>query len=180
MRPSTTIEECGKNQDVRSSANLPTGINMFGQFELGPAGKYSRVALPAGIKNETRLLQEKWFRECFEAITEINHKPILQGQTDGPSIKSIAFPHSIGCGLAGGNWNRYQAMLHNFARVNPFSRRRTGLPTDRPRVGEGQPVSNNCGNGRQQVRLLTRALATHHTIPQNALRETKSRNQTFE
>ncbi len=35
-------------------------------------------------------------------------------------LRSVAFPHGIGCGLAGGRWRNYEAMLRDFAtRVAP-------------------------------------------------------------
>ena len=39
-----------------------------------------------------------WFKTCLKKIAEL--KP-----------ESVAFPHSIGCGLAKGNWNEYLATL---------------------------------------------------------------------
>ena len=35
---------------------------------------------------------------------------------------SVAFPHQIGCGLAGGNWATYEAMLEDFAAAHPHIR----------------------------------------------------------
>ena len=35
------------------------------------------------------------------------------------AVKSVAFPHGIGCGLAGGDWLRYEAMIERFARSLP-------------------------------------------------------------
>ena len=34
-----------------------------------------------------------------------------------PELESVAFPYGIGCGLAGGNWEEYQAMLEEFANM---------------------------------------------------------------
>ena len=32
---------------------------------------------------------------------------------------STAFPYKIGCGLAGGKWSKYEAMIEAFAEANP-------------------------------------------------------------
>ena len=32
-----------------------------------------------------------------------------------PELKSIGFPYGIGCGLAGGDWNKYERLLEGFA-----------------------------------------------------------------
>jgi O-acetyl-ADP-ribose deacetylase (regulator of RNase III) len=36
-----------------------------------------------------------------------------------PGITSVAFPWEIGCGMAGGNWTRYRAIIDRFADSNP-------------------------------------------------------------
>ena len=47
--------------------------------------------------------REQWFAQCLEEL----------GQCD--SYQNLAFPYQIGCGLAGGNWSRYLAMIQDFA-----------------------------------------------------------------
>jgi O-acetyl-ADP-ribose deacetylase (regulator of RNase III) len=32
-----------------------------------------------------------------------------------PELKSIGFPYGIGCGLAGGDWEKYESLLEGFA-----------------------------------------------------------------
>lgn len=39
----------------------------------------------------------------------------LQGLVQRNGWKRVNFPYRIGCGLAGGNWDAYIAMLHKFA-----------------------------------------------------------------
>ena len=36
-----------------------------------------------------------------------------------PGIRGVAFPDHIGCGLAGGDWQRYHSMISQFAACNP-------------------------------------------------------------
>jgi hypothetical protein len=41
----------------------------------------------------------------------------------------VAFPHGIGCGLAGGDWREYRAALERWADSVPFSVYTVKLPT---------------------------------------------------
>ena len=47
--------------------------------------------------------RKRYFFQCLTHIAEI------------PDLKSIAFPYGIGCGLAGGSWIEYLALLEKFA-----------------------------------------------------------------
>jgi len=49
--------------------------------------------------NDTQSLRQKWFKECIDKIYEIEN------------LESIAFPHKIGCGLAGGSWDNYLKII---------------------------------------------------------------------
>ena len=68
-------------------------INMLSQFYPGKARYY----------NDTIEKRREWFWECLYKISQI------------PNITSISFPHNIGCGLAGGNWNEYFTMIQCFS-----------------------------------------------------------------
>ena len=56
---------------------------------------------------ETKTMREEFFRKCLEEI----------GLIEG--IKEIAFPYGIGCGLAGGEWNKYFKMISEFSEKFP-------------------------------------------------------------
>ena len=84
----------------------PIVINLFAQWEMGAPGKYNRVS-PAP-PSDGKPARERWFRECLQAISALR-----------PPLRSIAFPELIGCGLAGGSWPAYEAMLVEFAAANP-------------------------------------------------------------
>lgn len=53
---------------------------------------------------EQRLI---WFQECLAQISR------LEG------LQSVAFPHNVGCGLAGGDWGAYERLLVSFAESMP-------------------------------------------------------------
>ena len=95
------------SSNTADSNDSPIVINMMAQWELGPALKYSRARCPKGP--DSIYNREKWFQMCLDKITDLGE--------DKPA--SIAFPHKIGCGLAGGNWQKYDAMIQTFANRNP-------------------------------------------------------------
>jgi O-acetyl-ADP-ribose deacetylase (regulator of RNase III) len=84
----------------------PAVVCMFAQWEMGAPGRYARVS-PAP-PSDAAPAREEWFGQCLEEVARLD-----------PPIKSIAFPHQIGCGLAGGNWRAYEAMILDFADRNP-------------------------------------------------------------
>jgi hypothetical protein len=113
----------------------PTVINMFAQWEMGGPGRYNRVR-PAPPSDSARV-REEWFQQCLHAIMALDRKPA-----------SIAFPYEIGCGLAGGNWPRYDAMLVAFAQrsgIHVFICRWRPSPSGGGGGGKGN--SSNKGNG---------------------------------
>ena len=94
------------------SQKPPTVVSLFGQFEMGAAGKYARLPLPEG--GETKCIREQWFATALQAFAVwVQRQP---QQVPGTRL-SIAFPHQIGCGLAGGDWVRYRAMIEAFANM---------------------------------------------------------------
>ena len=71
----------------------PIVINLLGQY--GP-GK-SRGA------NDSREKRYQWFLQGLNQIGQLGN------------LTNLAFPYQIGCGAAGGNWNRYYAAIKQFA-----------------------------------------------------------------
>ena len=55
--------------------------------------------------DDTADLRLQYFKTCLQQIGQSHPRP-----------KSIAFPHYIGCGLAGGHWNSYRDALQEFAK----------------------------------------------------------------
>lgn len=58
---------------------------------------------PCSYSSETYEQRLEWFESCFEQLIHQYHP------------KSIAMPFKIGCGLAGGDWNIYLALLKRLA-----------------------------------------------------------------
>ena len=107
----------------------PIVVNMMAQFEMGAPNKYKRVKpMPPDDGAATR---EAWFQQCLDKIAAIQ-----------PPLGSIAFPYQIGCGLAGGNWSRYDAMITRFAERSPATQVYICKLT-----GDGGPTGTGRGRG---------------------------------
>jgi O-acetyl-ADP-ribose deacetylase (regulator of RNase III) len=82
---------------------------LFAQYAPGTCAKlyapYERAKQARGIQ-ETAAIREEWFNKCLDllAIAMVER-----------GLNSVAFPHGIGCGLAGGKWQNYEAMIRQFA-----------------------------------------------------------------
>lgn len=55
--------------------------------------------------NETEQVRERWFETCLKKLGAFLKEN---------EINTVAFPYGIGCGLAGGNWHHYSAMIREF------------------------------------------------------------------
>jgi len=86
-------------------AKGPLVICLMAQWEMGRPGRYKRTPCPDGP--DTRENRARWFKECLDSL----------GRTDELTV--VYFPHTIGCGLAGGHWPTYRAMIAEYARANP-------------------------------------------------------------
>lgn len=102
------------NRNCAASPELPGTIKvmqngytavicLFAQWAPGTSGSYSR-SYPKTY-NDTSSDRERWFAHC---LTEV----------DKLQLPAVAVPYMIGCGLAGGNWLNYEAMLN--AATTPF------------------------------------------------------------
>lgn len=69
-------------------------INMLAQVYPGASQGYDL---------DSNIAREKYFKQCLDEISQI------------PNLTSIAFPYKIGCGLAGGDWGKYEKMLKDFS-----------------------------------------------------------------
>jgi hypothetical protein len=87
---------------------------LYAQYAPGSSRKtypfYERVKAARGI-TETAAQRELWFSESLKELT-------LQ-LADLP-VETVAFPHGIGCGLAGGNWLNYLGMIERWAASVPY------------------------------------------------------------
>jgi len=83
---------------------------LFAQYAPGKARGYSfynRLCRERGIHEDAQQRLD-WFKQCLE---------LLAGRLAAGT--RVAFPHGIGCGLAGGNWDTYRAMLLEWSNTHP-------------------------------------------------------------
>jgi len=74
-------------------------ICMFAQWAPGKPGHYAS-AYPSDY-TDTLANRVEWFQTCLDKIDDLN------------LCEPIAMPHSVGCGLAGGDWDTYRAMIES-------------------------------------------------------------------
>ena len=70
---------------------------------------YNRIPCPEGYGVDDAKTREIWFQSCLDELEELGSQ----------MPATIAFPFKIGCNLAGGNWEHYEAMIISFAASNP-------------------------------------------------------------
>lgn len=89
-----------------------TVIGLYGQYDFGKAySRNYRPSLPAKYgEKETNELRENWFKRCLKNL----RKWLVENNMNTSDIE-IGVPYKIGCGLAGGNWDKYYDMLLSFS-----------------------------------------------------------------
>jgi hypothetical protein len=83
----------------------PAVVSLFAQFEMGPAMKYRRVR-PEPAGGDTKANRLRWFKEGLAKLA-------------AEGFRRVAFPHEIGCALAGGSWREYEAAIAAYGAANP-------------------------------------------------------------
>ena len=73
-------------------------ICMFAQWAPGKPRAFKSYPQ---YEKDTYDARIEWFKSCLEVMKSLE-------------IESIAFPWTIGCGLAGGNWNIYKSLIEDF------------------------------------------------------------------
>jgi hypothetical protein len=71
-------------------------VHLFAQVYPGKSGQYDRI-YGGGAYPDTPMHRIRYFKACLELLDE---------------EVTYAAPNGIGCGLAGGNWKVYEAILH--------------------------------------------------------------------
>jgi O-acetyl-ADP-ribose deacetylase (regulator of RNase III) len=97
----STRSDCGNDASLFGSITIHGDpkwnqryvINIYGQLKPGKSS-------PGRDSAASRL---EAFGKAFDQIAEL------------PELKSIGLPYGIGCGLAGGDWEKYERLLEDFA-----------------------------------------------------------------
>jgi O-acetyl-ADP-ribose deacetylase (regulator of RNase III) len=77
-------------------------VCLFAQWTPGKCGSFQKFY--PDLYTDTRENREMWFKMCLDEIDKLG-------------LDEIAMPYLIGCGLAGGNWTKYEEIL-NEAKTN--------------------------------------------------------------
>jgi O-acetyl-ADP-ribose deacetylase (regulator of RNase III) len=77
-------------------------VCMFAQWTPGKCGNFKKTY--PDTYQDTSMNRQLWFKQCLDEIDKLK-------------LDEIAIPYLIGCGLAGGNWGKYQKLL-NTAKTN--------------------------------------------------------------
>jgi O-acetyl-ADP-ribose deacetylase (regulator of RNase III) len=101
-------EECRPNpgsfEVFESSENTPKIICLFAQYGMGKPYSYNNSYKQWEDSSASRL---QWFKQGLRDIVKLQPR-------------SLALPYKIGCGLAGGNWEKdYFPALKEFSENNP-------------------------------------------------------------
>lgn len=103
---------------IENNEGKPQICNLFAHFYMGyPNGLWAKRAkenknndrdLLKGIGNDTEENRLLWFNEAL-----CNLEAYLK--TEIGIIDKVVVPYMIGCGLGGGDWNRYKNILKEFS-----------------------------------------------------------------
>ena len=100
----------------RKQPDIPGTIKIVGnghdqRYIICMLAQYNKSKPNPLGKHDSFVDRQRWFRACLDRIGLLDRKD--------HALQSIAFPFEIGCGLAGGDWEAYRAMLFQFARQHP-------------------------------------------------------------
>lgn len=88
-------------------ASSPTIVALFAQYDMGQCGKY--YGQRPKDYDDTPINRLAWFKQSIESFGD--H---LLATNTGERAQ-VYLPYKIGCGLAGGSWNKYLKVIQDFA-----------------------------------------------------------------
>ena len=83
-------------------------LNLFAQYHPGKAGGGGGRGGGGGGPDDSAAARQRYFAACLACVGR-----------EVRGLRSVAFPFRVGCGLAGGDWPAYRALLEAFARAHP-------------------------------------------------------------
>jgi uracil-DNA glycosylase len=95
---------------IRDTDSTPGTIKIMGnrkRCERFICAMFAQLNPGKPRDKDTSSQRQEWFRMCLDRL----------GRTK--SLKSVAFPYKIGCGMAGGDWNIYHNLISKWAENNP-------------------------------------------------------------
>lgn len=86
---------------------MPNIVCLFGQWRPGKCGSLYFSKYPESSPPEDFIVRENWFKTSLWSFG--NYLKHI-----GAKKATVAIPYRIGCGLAGGNWETYHAIIKEF------------------------------------------------------------------
>ena len=113
------------NRDVNRQSSWPHFAILYAQYRMGNTNssyfeKSSRIDEDYLYKSHYCDSKKDRLEYFKKSLIELG----LMIWRDYPHIKKIAFPHRIGCGIAGGNWIDYKRVIEMFAKFMKTSYRK--------------------------------------------------------
>lgn len=90
----------------------PIVVGLLSQVFPGYPQKLSK----SGGLDDTEGRRVEYFKECLRVLAANIKQGLILGFGKG---NTVAFPWKIGCGLAGGDWEVYLGLVHDFAATLP-------------------------------------------------------------
>jgi ATP-dependent DNA helicase PIF1 len=90
----------------------PNVVCLFGQWRPGSMSSKFVLSYPESTPPETNDQRILWFKSALGSFGEYISR--LHKETKKQVRYKVAVPYKIGCGLAGGDWNRYESILDTF------------------------------------------------------------------
>ncbi|CAD7925525.1 unnamed protein product [Amoebophrya sp. A120] len=106
--PKTVAEDGQQENDVEAARSRSGSVVLKSKEEVAAEKSASSAAPPRPSTDSSG--EDEMFS------TETSSKADVEVIQEPQEIVTIAFPKNIGCGLAGGDWNKYEQMLEEFAR----------------------------------------------------------------
>lgn len=89
---------------ISKAENMPTIAALLCQIGPGKPFKWASI-YKFDPQTDSPLKRLEYFEMALQALNKI---------CKDENYKTVAFPFNIGCGLAGGNWNKYLKLIVNF------------------------------------------------------------------
>ena len=87
----------------------PQVITLYAQYYPGKPGIWGRRYDRDNVVPDTAVIRETAFKTCLCGLGKLMRSK---------GLTHVAMPYKIGCGLAGCDWIRYQAMIQDWLAEN--------------------------------------------------------------
>ncbi len=113
-RPGSILVDFPSTAGDDGDAKQKIVVHLFAQYYMGKPGQWGRYYSTSDDPEvpDTKALRLTWFQLCLVQLADWMR---TQRRT------SVAIPHMLGCGMAGGDWKTYSTLLNDWATKNAFT-----------------------------------------------------------